>query len=343
MARLTVTAIRRLTTPGRYSDERTLFLHIGPTGCKSWVQRITIGGRRRDIGLGGWPLVPLALARSRAFANRVAVEAGRDPLAEKRRANVPTFREASAATYEANRPRWRSAKTAENWIAQMEKHAFPIVADLPVTAIGREHVLRVLLPIWNTHPDIARKMRTRIKATMAWAQAHGHIQYNPAGEAVDGALPALPSVKAHYRALPYGEVTAALATVEASGASVAALACFRFMVLTAARSGEVRLATWNEIDIGRREWRIGAARMKMRRDHRVPLSDAALAALETVRPLRDASGLVFPSPVRHGHPLSHVTLNRLLSDHGIAAVPHGFRSRFPGLGRGAYQCPSCRR
>ena len=328
MARLNAATIRALTRPGRYGDERTLFLNVAPGGSKSWIQRITIGGRRRDIGLGPWPVVPAAKARARALANRVAVEDGADPLAEKRRANVPTFREAAAATFAATAPRWRSPTTAKNWQQQMERHAFPVLADLPVTAIGREHVLRVLTPLWTAQPDTARKMRTRIKATLAWAMAHGHIDHNPAGEAMDGALAPMPAVAVHFRALPYGEVAAALAAVEASGATVAARACFRFMVLTGARSGEARLATWDEIDRDARVWRIPAARMKMRRDHRVPLSDAALAALEAVWPLRDASGLVFPSPSRAGRPLADVTLVRLLKAQGIKAVPHGFRCSF---------------
>ena len=292
------------------------------------MQRVTISGRRRDLGLGGWPVVSLARARQRAFANRVAISEGRDPLAEKRKASVPTFREAAAKTFEANRPRWRSAKTAANWTAQMELHAFPVLADLPVNEIGREAVLRVLTPIWTAHPDIARKLRGRIRAVLAWAQAHGYIEHNVAGEAIGGALAPMPAVQAHFRALPYRAVAAALATVEASRASVAAKACFRFLVLTATRSGEARLATWDEIDTEAREWRIPASRMKTGAEHRVPLSNAALAALEPVRALRDSSGLLFPSPSRPGRPLSDVTLIKLLREQGVAAVPHGFRSSF---------------
>ena len=330
MGRLNAAVVRGLMQPGRYGDGGTLFLNIAPGGSKSWIQRITIGGRRRDIGLGPWPVVSLAKARQRAFENRVAVADGRDPLTEKRKASVPTFREAATKTFEANRPRWRSAKTAANWTAQMERHAFPILADLPVHEIGREAVLRVLTPIWTAHPDIARKMRQRIKATFAWAQAHNYILHNPAGEAIDGALPAMPAVKAHFRALPSREVAAALATVEASRASLSAQACFRFLVLTATRSGEARLATWDEIDTEAREWRIPASRMKTGVEHRVPLSDAAIEVLDLVRPVRESSGLVFPSPSRSGRPLSDMTLTKVLRDTGLAtrATVHGFRSSF---------------
>ena len=287
-------------------------------------------GKRRDIGLGGWPVVSLAKARQRAFANRVAIADGLDPLAEKRKARMPSFREAAFKVYEANRPRWRSEKTAANWLQQMELHAFPILADLPVDRVTREAVLRVLAPVWGRKLDVARKLRGRIRAVLAWAQAHGYVEVNVAGEAIDGALAPMPAVVGHYRALPHPEVAAALDVIATSRASLSAKACLRFVVLAACRSGEARLATWNEIDLQAREWRIPGARMKTGAEHRVPLSDAALELLETVRALRDRSDLVFPSPSRPGKALSDMTLTKVLRDTGLAgrATVHGFRSSF---------------
>ena len=330
MGKLTVAMLRSLSRPGRYGDGGTLFLVVAPGGSKSWVQRVTIGSRRRDLGLGGWPVVSLAKARQRAFANRVAIADGIDPLARKRRPDTPTFREASERALEANRPRWRNAKTADNWIATMDKYVHPVFGDRRVDQIGREDVLRVLTPIWTAKPEIGRKVRQRIRATLAWAQAHGHVEHNLAGDAIDGALPSLPAVKAHFRALPYREVGAALETIEASRASVSAKACLRFVVLTACRSGEARLATWDEIDLEAREWRIPASRMKAAVEHRVPLADAALDVLESVRPLRSPAGLLFPSPSRPARTLSDMTLTKILRDTGLAdrATVHGFRSAF---------------
>ncbi len=194
--------------PGRYADGGTLYLHIAPGGSKSWVQRITVRGRRRDLGLGAWPVVSLAEARTRALASRVLVERGGDPLASKRKA-VPTFREASQRTYEANRPRWRSAKVAAVWMQRAERHAFPKLGDLRVDAIGREEILRVLTPIWTAKPETARKVRAIIRSTLAWAEAHGHVERNMAGDAIDGALPAQPAVQAHFRTVPHADVAAA--------------------------------------------------------------------------------------------------------------------------------------
>ena len=260
MGRLNHGRIKALDSPGLHGDGDTLYLRVAPGGSKSWIQRVAVNGWRRDIGLGGWPVVPLARARQRAFTNRVAISEGRDPLAEKRKASMPTFREAAIKTFEANRPRWRNVKTAKNWTQQLARHAFAIVGDTPVDRIGRE------------------------------------------------------------------EVGKALATVEASRASLCVKACLWFVVLTACRSGETRGAKWSEIAIEAREWRIPASRMKTNAEHRVSLSDAALAVLEQVLPLRDSSDLVFPS-VR-GRELSNMTLTKCLRTAGIDAVPHGFRTSF---------------
>ena len=329
MGKLTATIVKALAAPGRYGDGGKLFLNIAPGGSKSWVQRVTIDGRR-DIGLGGWPVVALAKARQRAFANRVAIADGLDPLAEKRKARTPTFRHAAEQTFEANKPRWRNAKVAANWLQQLERHAFKRLGDMPVNQIGREDVLAVLTPIWTTKPETARRVRRTIKATLRWAQAHGHVQHNVAGEAIDGALPAMAAVKQHFRALPYAEVAEALQVVQGSRASLSAKLCLRFLILTVARSGEARGATWAEIDTEAREWRIPAGRMKGGVEHRQPLSDAAVAVLEQVRALDDGSGLIFPSPTRRGKPLSDMALTKVLRDNGLAerTTVHGFRSAF---------------
>ena len=177
---------------------------------------------------------------------------------------------------------------------------------------------------------MARKLRQRIRAVLAWAQAHGHVEHNFAGEPINGALPSMPAVKSHFRALPYQEIASALDTVEASGASMAAKLCLRFLILTASRSGEARSATWAEIDEDARLWVIPGSRMKGGAEHRQPLSDAAMIVLDQARVLDDGSRLVFPSPVRRGRPLSDMALTKLLRDVALAdrATVHGFRTCF---------------
>ena len=201
---------------------------------------------------------------------------------------------------------------------------------MPVDRIGREDVLRVLTPIWGTRMETARRVRQRIRTVLRWCEAHGFIDRNVAGDAISGALPAMPAVKTHFHALPYQEVRAALDTVEASGASMSAKLCLRFLVLTAARSGEARFARWDEIHTDQTVWTIPSTRMKSQREHRVPLSDAVLGVLEQAQALNDGSDLVFPSPLRPGKPLSNMTLTKVLRDRGLAdkATVHGFRSSF---------------
>ena len=313
-----------------HGDGATLFLRVAPGGSKSWVQRLTIDGKRRDIGLGGFPLVSLAEAREAAFQNRRLARTGGDPLAEKRKAKVPTFRQATEKTHATLKPRWRNDHHTVSWIQTLQRHAFPVLGDMPVDRIGREDVLRVLTPIWGTRMETARRVRQRIRTVLRWCEAHGFIDRNVAGDAISGALPAMPAVKTHFHALPYQEVRAALDTVEASGASMSARLCLRFLVLTAARSGEARFARWDEIHTDQTVWTIPSTRMKSQREHRVPLSDAVLGVLEQAQALNDGSDLVFPSPLRPGKPLSNMTLTKVLRDRGLAdkATVHGFRSSF---------------
>ena len=327
---LSATRARALNTPGRHSDGSGLHLFITKSGRKSWVQRITIDGKRRDIGLGGYPSVSLAQARDKAADNRSAIAEGRDPLAEKRAPAMPTFREAAHTVHEANKPRWRNSKHVAAWIQTLERHAMPTLGDAPLDRIDRSAVLRVLTPIWTTRPETARRVRQRMRTIFRWALAHGFMDTNPAGEAIDGALPPMPKVKEHLRSLPYQEVGDALRTVDASQASLPARLCFRFLVLTAARSGEARGAAWEEIDMERREWRIPANRMKAGVEHRVPLSEQALEVLSQAQALRDDSGLVFPSPMKRKSQMSDMTLTKVLRSVGLAerATVHGFRSSF---------------
>ena len=327
---LSATRVKTLKEPGRYSDGGGLHLFVSKVGRKSWVLRITIDGRRRDIGLGGYPSVSLARAREKAADHRAAIAEGRDPVADKHAPAMPTFREAAYIVHEANKPRWRNARHAAGWMQTLERHAMPVLGNALLDRIDRGRVLQVLTPIWTTRPETARRVRQRMRTVFRWGMAHGFMESNPAGEAIDGALPPMPKVKAHFRALPYQEVALALGTIEASQASISAKLCFRYLVLTAARSGEARGATWDEIDLQDRVWRIPSERMKAEVEHCVPLSVQALALLEEASALREDSGLVFPSPLKLGTPMSDMTLTKILRSVGLAerATVHGFRSSF---------------
>ena len=331
MGKLTALQVKALSEPGRYSDGSTLYLRIAPGGSKQWVQRIAVNGRRRDLGLGAWPVVSLAEARRKAMDNRKLVADGGDPLAEKRRAGVPTFEQAAREVYELNRPAWKNRNHIVNWWRTLEKYALPTIGSIPVDRVTQSDILAVLSVIWTDKPETARRVRQRIRTVLRWAMAHGFVAHNVAGEAIDAALPRMPKlVTGHLRAMDYREVAGALDTVDASGASLATKLCFRFVILTAARSGEARQAVWSEIALADRLWIVPAARMKAGNEHRVPLSDAALAVLEEARILRDDSDLIFPSPQGSGRALSDMALTKLLRDCELAdtATVHGFRTSF---------------
>ena len=187
-------------------------------------------------------------------------------------------------------------------------------------------VMAVLSPIWSTKRITAKRVRQRIGAVMKWAIAQGLRIDNPAGDAISAALPKHTAVQKHQRALPHGEVAAALRRVRRCEGYRGIPLAFEFLVLTAARSGEVREAQWDEIDRDNAVWTIPAERMKNSREHRVPLSDRALEVLDDVRELADADAWAFPSPT--GRALHQSTLSGLMRELDIDAVPHGFRSSF---------------
>ena len=340
MARLTAVKVKNLRHPGRYGDSQGLYLNVAQGGSKSWVQRIVVDGKRRDLGLGGYPTIGLAEAREKAVANRKAVREGQ-PVAEMRtnRGNgkaapapapgIPTFMEAAAVVHSQNCERWESAKTKSNWWQRAERYVFPIIGDVPVARVGRTEVLAILTPVWTEKQETARRIRLIIKTVMAWAMAHGHIEVNPAGEIIDAALPAMPKYKAHFEALPYAEVASAIEAVEASTSYPSTKLAFRFLVLTAARSGEVRGATWDEVDFDRAVWTIPPVRMKKRKEHRVPFPAAAMEVLRKAQELHGKdSPHIFPNDLTPSKPLSENALSYMLRRVGIASTVHGFRSSF---------------
>ena len=325
---LTAAFCRNVGESGRYCDGNGLYLHVDPSGARRWVQRLVIRGKPRGLGLGSYGLVSLAEAREQALANRKIARAGGDPLAAKRRAeSMPTFEEAVDNVIAIHSEAWKDGgKTAKLWRATLREYAYPHIGDKGIDQVTTADVMLVLLPIWTRKHETARKLRRRVSTVMKWAIAQGYRGDNPAGEAVTAALPKRSAPVRHMRALPHGEVAGALAAVRASRAWEATKLAFELLVLTATRSGEVRLATWEEFDLSASVWTIPAERMKAQREHRVPLCGRAVEILQEARSHANGGGLVFPS-IR-GKALSDMTLSKLVREQGIAAVPHGFRSSF---------------
>lgn len=325
---LTAVTVRALNEPGFYADGNGLYLKVIDSGAKRWVQRLLIKGRRRDIGLGSASLVTLAEAREASLVNRKLARSGGDPLRTKKEAEaVLTFAEAAEHVLDLHRPTWRNPKHAQQWINTLSEYAFPKFGKTLVSDVTTSDVLSALSPIWNTKPETARRVKQRIGTVMKWAVAKGWRQDNPA-DAISTALPKQDaSKKQHRKALPYSEVAACIDTVKASGAGLTTKLAFEFIVLTACRSGEARLATWSEFDLAAKEWLVPASRMKAKRDHRVPLSGRVLEVLAEAKSLSDGGDLVFAG-TKQGRPLSDMTLSKLVKELGFEADVHGFRTSF---------------
>ena len=322
---LTAAFVRTITKPGKYGDQHGLILRVLPTGSKQWIWRGTVRGKRADYGLGGYPYTSLAEARQAAFEHRKLARAGGDPRALRR--STPTFAEATEKVIAIHRDAWRpGSKSEAQWRTSLRDYAMPRLGQTSIDEITTSDVMAVLLPIWTSKAETARRVRQRIGTVMKWAVAKGYRPDNPAGGAIGAALPKNSGTRKHFRALPHSEVGPALDTVRASSAWALSKLAFDFLVLTAARSGEVRGARWEEIDFESATWTVPAERMKAARKHRVPMSTQALEVLRQAEGLADGTGLVFPSPT--GRILSPSTLSKLLRELGIRAVPHGFRTSF---------------
>ena len=262
--------------------------------------------------------------------NRRLVRAGRDPLAEKRRVRVPTFRVATKGFLETHRRRW-SASHATAWWKSFENHVFPRFGDRRVDQIASADVLALLLRLSVQHPDAARRLRDRIRRVFASCLSHGFVQTNVAGEVIDDALPDGRPPEQHFLALPYRDVPDAYRRIAAAVAAPQVQLCLQFIILTAVRGHEAREARWSDINCEERIWTIPASQTKTRRhDHSQPLSSPALDVLSQARVFGDGSGLIFPSPATRGGVFSRPALYDLLAKVGLKGRTHvhGFRASF---------------
>jgi integrase len=369
MGNLTATAVRAAKhdpakgkRPIRIGDGDGLYLQVASGGTKSWLFRYMLRGNSREMGLGavGDPPdgVSLAKARIRAAEARALLHEGKDPLGGRQASRLATqqaqaeagersFRAVAKALVDSKRSGWRNAKHAAQWLATLEAHAFPMIGDLPVATIGTDDVLRVLRPIWERIPETASRVRQRIEAVLDAARVKGwRTGENPArwkGH-LAGELPQPRKVKRvqHRPALAWQDMGSFMAALgERDGIAAQAL---RFVILTAARTGEVRGMRWREVDLDAKVWFVPGDRMKAGKLHRVALSSAAVAVLAEVQTLmKRPDDLVFPSG-RQRRALSDMALSEVMrrmdeggeeggapkwhDAEGRAVVPHGFRSSF---------------
>jgi len=332
-------AVSRLKEPGLHcvGGVAGLALQVSESGARSWILRATVGTKRRDIGLGGFPDVPLASAKDRARIAREKIRNGIDPVAEKQAIKSAliaaegqsiTFERAAEIYIKAKESEWSNVKHAAQWRSTLETYAYPKIGNLLVRDVLLSHVLAILEPIWKTKTETASRLRGRLESVLDWATVRGYrIGDNPArwrGHLEHQlAKPSKVTKVEHHPALPYAEIGNFMAALrEHQGMGARAL---EFAILTATRSGEVRGARWAEIDLKTAIWTIPAERMKAKKEHRIPLSAVAVSLIKEI-PHID-SDYVFPGS-KSGSTISDMTMSAVLKRMGIDAVPHGFRSTF---------------
>lgn len=333
--------------PGRHHDGNSLYLLVSPTGARSWMLRVQVDGKRRDIGLGAADtrnladrssepitipilqrkLLTLSEAREKARLLREAAKAGFDPIAErdKERRSIPTFRDATLAAHAALMQGW-SEKGAKNFLTSLTAHAYPLLGRKRVDMITAADIIAVLAPIWTAKPDMGRKVRQRVSAVLNYAHGQGWRPTEAPSRSVMVGLPRQPE-GGNYEAMPYIDVPAFVVALKTERRTTGRLALL-FQILTAARPGEVRAARWEQIDHQQRDWKRPANIMKAKRAHTITLSGAALVVLEQVREGRkpEAGELIFPG--RGGKMFSDMTLNKVLRTAQQPHDAHGFRSSF---------------
>ncbi len=341
---LTAIAIKRLESPGFYAagGVKGLYLRVNAGGSRSWILRVTVGHKRRDIGLGGYPDVTLSMARDKARECRELIRSGIDPVDQRkadkqalksRQAKAITFKQAALRCHATKQTEFRNEKHRHEWITALENHAFPTIGNMQIAEIDVTHVLEMLEKIWHTKTETATRVRQRTEAVITWATVSGFRSGdNPARW--DGNLkellpnPAKIAPVKHFRSLHWQKVGQFMKDLRIRpGIAARAL---EFAILTAARSGEVRGMTWDEIDMDAGIWVVPETRIKAGKKHTVPLSDSAKTILAGL-PRFEECPYVFPSP--RGGMLSDATLSAVLKRMDVDAVPHGFRSTFKDWAR----------
>ena len=336
---LTVNGVKAaLKKPGRYADGQGLFLEVKSATAASWILRYKSGEKTREKGLGSAFVLELAKAREAAAKVRVQVAEGHDPLAEKQAAKeAPTFKTVAAEVLATLKPGWRNAKHAHQWEKTLETYAYPTIGDKPVDTIDAQDLLAILQPLWLDKHETGRRVRQRLATVLDYAFSQGWRPAETPMRAISRGLPKRPKAVKHFEAMPYGEIAAFMAELRAERAGMGALA-LEALILTACRSGDIRGATWDEIDLDAKLWAIPETRMKRPRPHLIPLSDAAVAVFRKALDLRTGEEpLCFPGIARTratatqpamAKPLSDASLKAVLVRMGRTALPHGFRSTF---------------
>ena len=326
MKKLTARFVDSTKEPGKYYDANNLFLRVYEAGSRNWVQRVTVNGKRREIGLGNANLIPLSEARELAFDNLRMVKKGIDPIAvTEKKKSIPTFEEAALKVYEINRPSWSNEKHSAQFISSLKAYAFPEIGKMKVNTIETNDILAILMPIWVTKAETASRVRQRLSTVLKYCKAQKWRSDDPADRDILEALPKQARRSNHMKSMDYRKVGSFLKEMRNSSAGMTTKLALEFTILNASRSGEVRYAKWDEID--EKTWTIPAERMKAKIAHRIPLTERCLEILEEARTVSLGSDYIFCG-YKKDKPLSENTFNKLIKELGYDVHTHGFRTSF---------------
>ena len=331
---LTAAFVRSVKDAGNFTDGGGLTLRVSPQGRKSWIQRITVNGKQTALSVGAYPAVSLADARAIAQDNARATAQGRNPQQEKRQAKqdaaapaIPTFADAAQAVHELHRPTWSNPKHAREWLATLERFAFPQIGRKSVAEITTADVMGIVAPLMAEKPVTGKRLNQRLAVIFDYCIAQNWRESNPAGRSIGKALPKPQREVKHHAAVAYRDVPAVVGKVRESGECELIKLAFEYGILTAARTNEIRGAQWEEIDWIEGIWTIPASRTKMRRPLRIPLSGRAIETLERTREVTgESDGLIFRGS--SAKMIYHRAFLSVLERLEIGATYHGFRSAF---------------
>ncbi len=328
--KLTAMTVKKLSKPGKYADGNNLYLQIDISGARRWILRLTVGHRRRDMGLGSTMIVSLEEARQLARLYRGIAKSGGDPFLErqKERGFKVTFAYCAQKVHELNKPTWKNEKFAHQWYSSLENHVLPKIGELPVSQITSSDILGVLSPIWNTRTDTARKLKQRIRLIIKWARAKGYFQGDDPVELAEQALPRKKRSNNHHKSLSYKDVPDLIVKIKESKISLPTQLAIQFTILSACRTSEVLRASWDEIDMQNLIWTIPAKRMKTGKIHEVPISSGMKDILKDAKDKIGSPDYIFSSD-QSGKELSNNTLLLAVQKRlGVDTTIHGMRSSF---------------
>jgi integrase len=314
---------------GNHEDGNGLRLVVAKSGTSNWILRLQSNGRRRELGLGSSSSVSLGQARAEAEILRAAIREGRDPIAERRKTKdvIPTFKETSMRVHAEHLPSWKNKKHGDQWLSTLQKYVFPKLGPLQVDTITSPMIREVLSDIWLEIPETARRVRQRIGTVLDFAHACGWRDQEAPMRSVTKGLPKQPKQQNHFPAMPWQDVPDFINNMsDILSADRMVLLALEFTILTASRSGQVRMATWDELDLNAKAWKIPKERMKTGVEHRIPLSSRAVEILKEIE-VDNKSPLVFEG-FRKDRPLSDMTLSMPLRRAAVGYTVHGFRSSF---------------